>query len=399
MPHNITPPAFHVMLKPRGAICNLGCQYCYFLSKEKLYPKSNFRMQDGLLEDFTRQYMQASQVPEITFAWQGGEPTLMGLKFFENAVKYQKKYARSGQKINNALQTNGVNLTDAWCQFFNENNFLVGLSIDGPKDFHDVYRLDKGGGPTFERVIKGLEFLKKHKVEFNALTTVHAANAPYPLEVYRFLRDEAGFQFIQFIPIVERDNNTGFQEGTKVTNRSVTAEQYGQFLIQIFDEWVRRDVGYIYVQIFDVALGAWVGQPGALCIFAPTCGTALAMEHNGDLFSCDHFVEPKYLLGNILENDLIELVSSSSQVRFGRDKLDKLPKYCRECKVRFACHGGCPKNRIIKTPTGEPGLNYLCQGYKDFFNHIDDAMKIMAFLIKQRHSPAEIMDISANKKK
>ncbi len=356
-------------------------------------------MQDGLLEDFTRQYMQASQVPEITFAWQGGEPTLMGLKFFENAVKYQKKYARSGQKINNALQTNGVNLTDAWCQFFNENNFLVGLSIDGPKDFHDVYRLDKGGGPTFERVIKGLEFLKKHKVEFNALTTVHAANAPYPLEVYRFLRDEAGFQFIQFIPIVERDNNTGFQEGTKVTNRSVTAEQYGQFLIQIFDEWVRRDVGYIYVQIFDVALGAWVGQPGALCIFAPTCGTALAMEHNGDLFSCDHFVEPKYLLGNILENDLIELVSSSSQVRFGRDKLDKLPKYCRECKVRFACHGGCPKNRIIKTPTGEPGLNYLCQGYKDFFNHIDDAMKIMAFLIKQRHSPAEIMDISANKKK
>jgi uncharacterized protein len=397
MPKNVTPPAFHVMLKPRGAICNLGCLYCYFLSKEKLYPESTFRMEDSLLEDFTRQYIEAQQTPEVTFAWQGGEPTLMGLEFFEKAVRYQKKYARSGQKINNALQTNGVTLTDEWGQFFKENNFLVGISIDGPRDLHDAYRRDKGGKPTFDRVMTGLTVLKKHQVEFNALTTVHAANAPYPLEVYHFLRDEAGFQFIQFIPIVERDNDTGFQEGTKVTKRSVTAKQYGRFLITIFDEWVRRDVGQIYIQIFDVSLGAWLGQPGGLCVFAPTCGTATAMEHNGDLFACDHFVEPRYLLGNIKENDLVELVSSHRQVKFGRNKLDKLPKYCRNCEVRFACHGGCPKNRIIKTPGGEPGLNYLCQGYKDFFTHIDTAMKIMAFLIRQQRAPAEIINMLANR--
>jgi uncharacterized protein len=246
--------------------------------------------------------------------------------------------------------------------------------------------------------MKGLENLKKHKVQFNALTTVHAANSPHPASVYRFLRDEAGFQFIQFIPIVERDNQTGFQEGTKVTKRSVDARQYGQFLTKIFDEWVRRDVGQVYVQIFDVSLGAWLGQPGALCIFAPTCGSALAMEHNGDLFACDHFVETRHLLGNIQENDLIDLVSSKKQTEFGSDKMDMLPKYCLNCEVRFVCHGGCPKNRIIKTPSGETGLNYLCKGYKDFFTHIDDPMKIMAFLIRQRRAPAEIMNILANKK-
>jgi uncharacterized protein len=388
-----TPTAFHVMLKPRGAICDLGCQYCYFLSKERLYPESSFRMEEALLEDFTRQYIEAQRGPEVTFAWQGGEPTLMGLEFFEKAVRFQKKYARSGQKISNALQTNGVSLTDEWCKFFKAYNFLVGLSIDGPKQLHDAYRHDKGGKPTFDRVMKGLELLKKHKVEFNALTTVHAANAPHPLDIYRFLRDEVGIAFIQFIPIVERDNQTGFQEGSKVTNRSVTARGFGNFLIQIFDEWVRRDVGQTYVQIFDVALGAWLGQPGALCVFAPTCGTALAMEHNGDLYACDHFVEPKYLLGNIQENNLIDLVSSESQYKFGRGKMDKLLKSCQNCKVRFACHGGCPKNRFIRTPRGEPGLNYLCRAYKDFFHHIDQAMKIMAFLIRQRRAPAEVMNL------
>jgi uncharacterized protein len=398
MGHNVTPPAFHVMLKPRGAICNLGCHYCYFLSKEKLYPDSLFRMEDQLLEDFTRQYIQTQQVPEVTFAWQGGEPMLMGLEFFEKAVKYQKKYALTGQKISNALQTNGVNLTDEWCQFFKHNNFLIGISIDGPRKLHDAYRRDKAGKPTFDRVINGLECLKKHNVEFNALTTVHAANAIDPLSVYRFLRDEAGFQFIQFIPIVERDNQTGFQEGTRVTKRSVDARQYGQFLIQIFDEWVRRDVGQVYVQIFDVSLGAWLGQPGSLCIFAPTCGTALAMEHNGDVYACDHFVEPRYLLGNIQETALIALVSSDEQTKFGRDKMDKLPDYCLKCKVRFACHGGCPKNRIIQAPGGGAGLNYLCQGYKNFFTHIDEPMKIMSFLIRQRRAPSEIMNILANKK-
>jgi uncharacterized protein len=398
MRQNATPAAFHVMLKPRGAICDLGCHYCYFLSKEKLYPESTFHMEEGLLEDFTRQYIQAQDVPEVTFAWQGGEPTLIGLDFFEKAVLYQKKFARPGQKISNALQTNGVTLTDEWCQFFKENNFLIGISIDGPRDLHDTYRRDKGGKPTFDRVMKGLENLKKHKVLFNALTTVHAANAPQPARVYRFLRDEAGFQFIQFIPIVERDNQTGFQEGTKVTKRSVDARQYGGFLTKIFDEWVRRDVGQVYIQIFDVSLGAWLGQPGALCIFAPTCGSALAMEHNGDLFACDHFVEPRHLLGNIQENDLIDLVSSKKQTKFGSDKMDMLPKYCLNCEVRFACHGGCPKNRIIKTPSGETGLNYLCKGYKDFFTHIDNPMKIMAFLIRQRRAPAEIMNIMANNK-
>ena len=392
-----TPPAFHVMLKPRGAICNLGCEYCYFLSKERLYPESNFRMEDDLLERFTQQYIQAQQVPEVTFGWQGGEPTLMGLEFFERAVQLQKKYARPGQKINNALQTNGVTLTEEWCQFFKENNFLIGISIDGPQHLHDAYRHDKGGNPTFDRVMKGLDYLKKHKVEFNALTTIHAANADYPLEVYRFLRDEAEIQFIQFIPIVERDNLTGFQEGSKVTKRSVKGKQYGQFLIQIFDEWVQRDVGQVFVQIFDVALGAWLGQPGALCIFAPTCGAALALEHNGDLYSCDHFVEPRHILGNIQEKALIDLVSLEKQTIFGLAKLKKLPQYCLDCEVRFACHGGCPKNRFIRISKGEPGLNYLCAGYKSFFNHIDESMKIMAFLLSQGRAPAEIMAIKTSK--
>lgn len=379
------------MLKPRGAICNLDCKYCYFLSKEMLYPGSRFRMAHDLLEEYTRQYIKAQRVSEVTFAWQGGEPTLMGLEFFELAVELQEKYREPGMTIHNALQTNGTTLDDAWGSFLHQHNFLIGLSLDGPRELHDYYRVDKGGQPTFDQVMTGLGFLKKHRVEFNILTTVHAANVDYPLEVYHFLRDDVGTQFIQFIPIVERDNQTGFQEGQTVTERSVTGERYGHFLTTIFDEWVRRDVGHVYVQIFDVALAAWVGDRPGLCIFEETCGAALALEHNGDLYSCDHYVEPNYKLGNIQEIPLIELVASEKQVEFGQAKRDTLPRYCRECEVRFVCNGGCPKNRFIHTPGGEAGLNYLCAGYKAFFNHIDRPMHFMASELKQRRPPANIM--------
>jgi uncharacterized protein len=379
------------MMKPRGAICNLDCAYCYFLSKERLYPDSHFRMSEDLLAEYTRQYIEAQHVPEVTFAWQGGEPTLMGLDFFRRAVELQKQYAKPGMTIHNALQTNATTLDEAWCEFFRAENFLLGVSLDGPRELHDAYRVDKGGAPTFDRVMRGIESLKKQHVEFNILATVHAANAPHPLDVYRFFRDEVGTQYIQFIPIVERANETGFQEGNQVTSRSVTGKQYGDFLVAIFDEWVQRDVGRLFVQIFDVALGVWLGQPASLCIFSETCGTALAMEHNGDLFACDHFVEPGYKLGNIAQDKLIALVDSEPQRKFGSDKRDTLPRYCRECSVRFICNGGCPKDRILTTPDGEPGLNYLCAGFKTFFTHIDQPMKTMASLIQRQRPPADIM--------
>ena len=397
-PESVAPPAFHIMLKPRGAICNLDCKYCYFLSKEMLYPGSRFRMANDLLEAYTRQYIEAQQVPEVTFAWQGGEPTLMGLDFFKLAVELQQKYRKPGMTIHNALQTNGTTLDDDWGRFLHKHNFLIGLSLDGPRDLHDYYRVDKAGRPTFDQVMGGLALLKKYKVEYNILTTVHAANGPHPLEVYRFLRDEIKTQFMQFIPIVERDNDTGYQEGDAITNRSLTAQQYGDFLSIIFDEWVWRDVGRIYVQIFDVALAAWMGERPGLCIFEETCGSALAMEHNGDLFSCDHYVEPNYKLGNIQEIPMIELVASEKQVQFGLAKRDGLPQYCRECEVRFVCNGGCPKNRFIYTPDGEAGLNYLCAGYRAFFNHIDEPMKFMAAELRQRRAPANIMHHLAQKK-
>jgi uncharacterized protein len=385
-------PAFHAMLKPRGAICNLDCAYCYFLSKERLYPYSDFRMSDALLEEFTHQYIEAqSKMPKVTFAWQGGEPTLMGLDFFRRAVELQNKYTKSGMRVSNALQTNATMLDDQWCDFFRANDFLLGVSLDGPRELHDAYRVDKSGAPTFDRVMRGIELLKKHQVEFNILTTVHVANAHNPLAVYRFLRDEVNTCFVQFIPIVERDNATGFHEGNAVRPRSVTGKQYGAFLIAIFDEWLRRDVGRVFVQMFDVALGVWLGQRASLCIFAETCGDALAMEHNGDLFACDHFVEPRFKLGNLSDIPLIEMVGSPQQRRFGIDKRDTLPRYCRECAVRFICNGGCPKDRLLTTPDGEPGLNYLCEGFKVFFTHIDQPMKTMASLIRQQRPPADIM--------
>jgi uncharacterized protein len=385
------PPAFHIMTKPRGAICNLDCKYCYFLSKERLYPNSQFRMSETLLEAYTRQYIEAQQVPEVTFAWQGGEPTLMGLDFFKQAVSYQQKYKKPGMRILNTLQTNAVLLDDEWGAFFKENDFLIGISIDGPKHLHDAYRVDKGGQPTFDRVMAGLDVLKRHEVDFNVLVTVHAANADHPLEIYRFLRDELKTQFMQFIPIVERDNDTGFQEGNTVTERSVGARQYGEFLSTIFDEWVRSDVGRVFVQIFDVALAAWSGNRPGLCIFEETCGTAMAMEHNGDVYSCDHYVEPDYKLGNIIDIPLTEIVSSEKQFRFGQEKRDTLPQYCLDCEVRFVCNGGCPKNRFIETPAGDPGLNYLCEGYRHFFNHIDEPMRFMAEQLARRQPPAHVM--------
>ncbi len=412
-------PAFHIMTKPTGAICNLDCHYCYFLSKEMMYPGSRFRMAETLLETFVKQTIESQPVPEITFTWQGGEPTLMGLEFFKRVIDYQKRHTRPGLTIHNALQTNGTLLDDDWCRFFKAHNFLIGISIDGPQAQHDAYRVNKGGAGSFAQVMRGWRLLVAHDVQFNVLCTVHAANQDHPLELYRFFRDELKTQFIQFIPIVERATaqvlplaNLGWSEreggglsnenrplytqsGNLVTNRSVNAQKYGDFLIAIFDEWVRHDVGQVYVQLFDVALGAWLGQPGGLCIFAPTCGQALALEHNGDLFSCDHFVEPDYRLGNIQTDHLLDLVASDRQREFGQAKMDSLPRYCRECDVRFACHGGCPKNRFSLTPDGEPGLNYLCAGYKTFFNHVDRPMKIMANLLRQGRAPAEIMTMMA----
>jgi uncharacterized protein len=379
------------MLKPRGAICNLDCTYCFYLAKERLYPGERLRMADALLDTFIRQYIEAQQVPEVTFAWQGGEPTLMGLDFFRRAVALQEAHRKPGTKILNSFQTNGTLLDEEWCRFFHEHNFLIGLSLDGPRELHDAYRVDKGGRPTFERVMAAAELLNKHQVEFNLLTCVHAANAGHPLQVYRFLRDEVGAQFVQFIPIVERANRTGFQEGERITRRSVTGRQYGAFLSAIFDAWVRRDVGRLFVQIFDVALAAWLGQRPGLCVFEETCGLALAMEHNGDLYACDHYVEPRHRLGNVQETPLLELVTSDQQRAFGLAKRDTLPHYCRECPVRFVCNGGCPKNRVLRTPDGEPGLNYLCQGYTAFFTHIDRPMRMMAAELRAGRAPANVM--------
>lgn len=388
---NEIPSAFHVLLKPRGAICNLDCKYCFFLSKEKMFPGSKFRMSDELLEQYVKAHIEAHTAPEVTFAWQGGEPTLMGLDFYKKAVEFQKKYQKPGTQVFNTMQTNATTFNDDWCRFFADENFLLGISLDGPQHLHDVYRVDKGGSPTFHKVMHGIELAKKYNVEFNILTTVHAENGDHGLEVYRFLRDVVGTNFIQFIPIIERDNETGYQEGNTVTPRSVTGAQYGRFLIDAFDEWVRNDVGKVFVQLFDVALGVWLNYPSALCVFAETCGGALALEHNGDLYSCDHFVEPKHRLGNVKETPLMDMITSPQQKKFGQDKLDTLPYMCRQCDVRFICNGGCPKDRILTTPDGEPGLNYLCEGFKAFFRHIEEPMQAMAGFVLQRRSPAEIM--------
>lgn len=388
---------FHVMIQPIGALCNLDCYYCYYLSKEKLYPQNKSGMPIQLLELYTAQYMNAQSGPEITFAWQGGEPMLLGIEFFEHALRFQQKYKPDGMRIINTIQTNGTLIDDAWCLFFKENHFLIGISIDGPQPIHDTYRRDKAGNPTFHHVMKGISLLNKHKVEFNTLTTLHAANAPYPEQVYNFLRNEASSHFMQFIPIVERiksKDNANSNNFDTVTDRSITPTQYGTFLMSLFDKWVKQDVGRIFVQFFDVALAASAGYPPGLCVFAETCGHALALEHNGDLYSCDHYVDPKYKLGNITDKELPSLVNSQSQERFGKNKKTKLPRYCLKCEYLSLCNGGCPKDRFIKTPDGEHGLNYLCEGYKAFFKHIQKPMQIMVDLLKQRRPPAEIMFMS-----
>jgi len=391
------PPAFHVLVKPTGAACNLDCAYCFFLDKEALYPNSKFRMSDELLETYIRQLIESHKTNEVALAWQGGEPTLMGLDFYRRAVALAEKYRQPGMEIKHSMQTNGTLLDDDWCTFFKENNFLIGISLDGPRALHDIYRRDKGGGPTFDRVMRGLRCLQKHGVDFNVLVAVNRVNADFPLDVYRFLRDEAGVDWIQFIPIVERvnaDGRTLYQQGTTVSDRSVRPRQFGRFLSAVFDEWVFHDVGRVFVQTFEAALANWLQLPSSgVCLFDETCGNALALEHNGDLYACDHYVEPDYRLGNIREQHLLEMVASPQQRQFGANKRDLLPRYCRECDVRFACHGGCPKNRFINTPDGEPGLNYLCTGYKDFFHHIAFAMRIMAYLLRSGQGVPNIMKI------
>jgi uncharacterized protein len=395
------------MTKPIGPICNLDCKYCFYLEKEKLFPSNeNFKMSDEVLETYVRQYIATQDAPEVSFAWQGGEPTLLGVAFFRKVVALQAKHS-GGKRISNALQTNGTLLDDEWGAFLHQHQFLVGLSIDGPARLHNAYRVDKKGRATYDDVLRGLRVLKKHRVEFNTLTVVNRANARHALDVYRFLRG-IGSGFIQFIPLVERladaeatklgldlaapprvDEEAGAR--MPVTEWSVEPGVYGEFLCTIFDEWVRHDVGKTFVQMFDVTLGNWVGQGGGLCVFSETCGSALALEHNGDLYSCDHYVYPHYRLGNILNASLGELVASEFQQKFGRDKSATLPRYCRECEVRHLCHGECPKHRFIRTPDGEPGLNYLCRAYIKFFNHSAPAMKRMAELLRAGRAPAEIM--------
>ena len=397
-----TPFAFHVMAKPTGALCNLRCAYCFYLEKEGLYPgKGAPVMSDAVLEAHVRDYIAAHDAPEVTFAWQGGEPTAAGLDFFRRAVALQREHA-GGRTIHNTFQTNGILVDDEWAAFFKEQDFLVGLSLDGPQEVHDAYRLDARGKGTHDRVMRALECLKRHEVEFNTLTCVHHESAARPLEVYRFLRRH-GSGHMQFIPIVERipdapdpDGLTLSRPGAASTGQVApwcpTPEEYGRFLTTIYDEWVREDVGRVYVQLFEVTLEAWMGMPPSLCLFREHCGFAMALERNGDLYACDHYVYPEYRLGNILETNVRELAASEAQTRFGRDKADTLPGYCRECPVHFVCRGECPKHRFTTAPTGEPGLNYLCAGYRRFFTHVAPSMRFMAGELRAQRPPANVME-------
>ena len=404
------PPGFHLLAKPSGSTCNLDCTYCFFLSKEALYPDSKHRMSHATLEAYIRQLLESHRAPNVTVAWQGGEPTLMKLDFFKLSVEYVEKYRRPDQQVQYTFQTNGILLDDDWCAFLKENKFLVGLSVDGPQEIHDTYRVNKAGQGTFRQVVRGLDCMKKHGVDFNILCTVNAANQHHGRRVYRFFRDELGATWMQFIPIIERAStatlplaNQGWsdkpgghrllyiQSGSLVTERSVGGEQYGRFLIDIYEEWLRGDVGKVYVQLFDVTLHAYFGQY-MLCIHAPTCGYGPALEHNGDLYACDHFVEPKYLLGNIHKTHMIKLIASKEQRKFGDDKRDKLTRQCRECDVRVLCNGGCPKDRFVKSRDGEAGHNYLCEGLYAFFDHVRPTMDIMAGLVQRRQPAAGVME-------
>ncbi len=374
----------HVIAKPIGAVCNLNCAYCFYLEKEKLFPEGeDFRMSDAVLTTFIRQYIEAQPHPEVEFVWQGGEPTLLGIDFFRRAIELQKQF-RKDKKIHNCLQTNGVLLNDEWCKFLKQNEFLVGISLDGPKEIHDIYRCDRAGKGTFDDVLKGLRLLKKHGVEFNVLACVARETAKKPLEVYQFLKSE-GVEFINFTAVVERDPIG------KVTPWTVEPESYGDFLIKIFDEWVRQDVGKIFVMNFDWALNAWVFHKTPICIFSETCGRSLAIEHNGDVYACDHYVYPDHLLGNIMDHKLKDLVELPQQKRFGAAKSENLPEDCVNCRFLFACRGECPKRRFARSPYGSANLNYLCAGYKKYFRHIAQYMNAMGKILEQGRPASDIM--------
>jgi uncharacterized protein len=403
------PSGFHLLAKPSGSTCNIDCTYCFFLSKDALYPNEKHRMSAATLDAYLRQLLESHRAPEVTVAWQGGEPTLMKVEFFRHSVALVEKYRRPGQVVQHTFQTNGILLDDEWCTFFKEHNFLVGLSVDGPRELHDTYRVDRRKRGTFDRVMEGWRQLRRHGVEFNILCTVNAANERHGRRVYRFFRDVMGAKWIQFIPIVERATeetlqlaNQGWsaqsggkrllytQSGNLVTERTVGAEQYGRFLIDVFEEWVRHDVGGVYVQLFDVTLEAFFDRH-LLCIHAPTCGQGPALEYNGDLYSCDHFVEPRFLLGNIHKTHMLKLVGSPEQRKFGEDKRDTLTAQCQSCKVRHWCNGGCPKERFALSRDGEPGHNYLCAGLELFFLHTGPIFNAMAELIQKGRAPAEMM--------
>jgi uncharacterized protein len=403
-----------MLAKPSGSTCNIDCAYCFFLSKQALYPNEKHRMSEETLENYIRQLLESHRTPSVTVAWQGGEPTLMGLEFFRRAVALAEKYRRPGQAVEHTFQTNGILLDDDWCTFFKEHDFLVGLSVDGPREIHDTYRRNRGGRGTFDQVMRGWRHLKKHRVEFNILCTVHAANETHGRTVYRFFRDELGARWMQFIPIVERATqdtlataNRGWREepgemrllytqtGTLVTDRTVGGEQYGRFLVDIFEEWVRNDVGQVFVQLFDVTLEAHFGRH-LLCIHAPVCGFGPALESNGDLYACDHFVEPDYLLGNINETHMVELLARPQQRSFGGHKRNTLTAQCQRCQVRHLCHGGCPKDRFALSRDGEPGHNYLCPGLELFFTHTAPAMQVMADLLQQGRPPSEVVAWTAS---
>ncbi|NDV64704.1 anaerobic sulfatase-maturation protein [Bacteroides sp. 224] len=392
----------YVMLKPVSSICNLACEYCYYLEKNNLYKTNNvadkFIMSDELLERFIEQYINSQTQAQILFTWHGGETLMRPLSFYKRALELQKKYGR-GRQIDNCIQTNGTLLNDEWCKFFKENNWLVGVSIDGPQEFHDEYRKNKQGLPSFNKVMKGINLLNKYEVEWNAMAVVNDFNADYPLDFYHFFK-EINCHYIQFAPIVERilphDDGRYLaspmeREGGKLADFSITPEQWGNFLCTIFDEWVKQDVGNYYIQIFDSTLANWVGEQPGVCTMAKNCGHAGVMEYNGDVYACDHFVFPEYKLGNIYSKTLVEMMYGEKQQSFGAAKQNTLPAQCRECEYLFACNGECPKNRFVKTATGEPGLNYLCKGFYQFFSHVAPYMDFMKSELMNQRPPANVM--------
>ena len=407
MNDNIATPfakPLYVMLKPAGAHCNLACKYCYYLEKNNLYQNSHRHlMSDEMLEQFTREYIEAQTMPQVLFTWHGGEPLMRSIDFYKKALALQKKYAH-GKQIDNVIQTNGTLLTDEWCEFFAKNHWLVGFSIDGPQEYHDHYRVTPAGKPSWEKVMQGISLLKKHRVEWNAMAVVNAYNAEHPLEFYHFFRDN-GCQYLQFTPIVERltEHEDGRTLASLADDReipladaSVTPQQWGNFLCTIFDDWVRHDVGKTFVEIFDCTLANWMGVLPGICAYSKECGHAGVMEHNGDVYSCDHFVFPEYKLGNIREQSLIDMLYGEKQQAFSRLKHTSLPRQCKECDMEFACHGECPKNRFEKDKYGEPGLNYLCQGYYQYYTHVAPYMDFMKRELLAQRPPANIMNVLKN---